>query len=163
MRKSLIGLMLGIVLCFGNVQEVKAVDGMDGLLLAELCAASTADGQKTSSADMACTMFINGVVNGYSIGLLTVGMKDDLCTPASSTGVQWALVVDKWFKENPEHRFKKAEIRRNLGDLEGCLKYLSDLPEGYDWVAKQIKREVKKKNTKLFKIKQAPLPKTMTA
>ena len=35
--------------------------------------------------------------------------------------------------------------------------------EGYDWVAKQIKREAKKKNTKLFKIKQAPLPKTMTA
>ena len=66
-------------------------------------------------------------------------------------------------EKNPEHRFKKAEIRRNLGDFKGCLKYLSDLPEGYDWVAKQIKREVKKKNTKLFKIKQAPLPKTMTA
>ena len=66
-------------------------------------------------------------------------------------------------EKNPEHRFKKAEIRRNLGDFKGCLKYLSDLPEGYDWVAKQIKREAKKKNTKVFKIKQAPLPKTMTA
>ena len=66
-------------------------------------------------------------------------------------------------EKNPEHRFKKAEIRRNLGDFKGCLKYLSDLPEGYDWVAKQIKREAKNKNTKLFKIKQAPLPKTMTA
>ena len=43
------------------------------------------------------------------------------------------------------------------------LKYLSDLPEGYDWVAKQIKREAKNKNKKLFKIKQALLPKTMTA
>ena len=74
------------------------------------------------------------------------------------------IKLDTFLNEkNPEHRFKKAEIRRNLGDLEGCLKYLSDLPEGYDWVAKQIKREVKKKNTKLFKIKQAPLPKTMTA
>ena len=74
------------------------------------------------------------------------------------------IKLDTFLNEkNPEHRFKKAEIRRNLGDFKGCLKYLSDLPEGYDWVAKQIKREAKKKNKKLFKIKQAPLPKTMTA
>ena len=66
-------------------------------------------------------------------------------------------------QKNPEHRFKKAEIRRNLGDFKGCLKYLSGLPRGYDWVAKQIKREAKKKNIKLFKVKQAPLPTTMTA
>jgi hypothetical protein len=54
---------------------------------------------------------------------------------------------------NPEDRIMKAEIKRQSGDFQEALKYLTDLPEEYHWVSEQIKQEINMKNTKVFELK----------
>ena len=58
MRKSLIGLMLGIVLCFGSVQEASALTGME---LKTVC--DSANNPKYTK--LPCLLFIQGVVYGF--------------------------------------------------------------------------------------------------
>ena len=47
----------------------------------------------------------------------------------------------------------KAEIKRQSGDFQEALKYLTDLPGEYHWVSEQIKQEISMKNTKVFELK----------
>ena len=54
---------------------------------------------------------------------------------------------------NPEDRIMKAEIKRQSGDFQEALKYLTDLPEEYHWVSEQIKQEINMKNIKVFELK----------
>ena len=110
MKQSLVILALGIVFCFGSVQDVKALDGLPGFFLEKICAISTADSGETSAFDMACTMYIGGVVNGYTAAILKAGIKDDLCTPANSHNEQWTLVVKKFFRDNPDRLNELATV-----------------------------------------------------
>ena len=54
---------------------------------------------------------------------------------------------------NPEDCIMKAEIKRQSGDFQEALKYLTDLPEEYHWVSEQIKQEINMKNIKVFELK----------
>ena len=54
---------------------------------------------------------------------------------------------------NPEDCIMKAEIKRQSGDFQEALKYLTDLPEEYRWVSEQIKQEINMKNIKVFVLK----------
>ena len=56
-------------------------------------------------------------------------------------------------EEKPANRIMKAEIKRQSGDFQEALKYLSDLPEESHWISEQMKQEIDTKNTKVFEIK----------
>ena len=54
----------------------------------------------------------------------------------------------------PTDRITKAEIKRQSGDFQEALQYLSDLPEEYHWVVEQMKQEIDLKNSKVFELIQ---------
>ncbi len=106
MKKSLLGLMLGIILCFGSVHDVKAFTSGEDLL--KFCE------KKPNSIDgVACHLYIKGVVEGFPIGELQRFMHmtgnyfaSELCIPEGVSVNQLTLIVVKYLKNYPEKLHK---------------------------------------------------------
>jgi hypothetical protein len=99
MKKSLLGLMLGIAFLFGNVQEASALTGME---LKGSC------DSKLEKHKLPCYIFIQGVVYGFQMGVL-IGSDGDLnaekktiCFPKGSNVKQWVAIVKKYIEDHPE-------------------------------------------------------------
>ena len=105
MKKSLLGLMLGIAFLFGNIQEASALTGME---LKTLC------DSKLKSNKLSCLLFIQGVVHGFGMGTM-IGSNNDrnavkktFCIPKDSTVGQWTAIVKKYLEDHPDklHHFR---------------------------------------------------------
>ncbi len=98
MKKSLLGLMLGITFLFGNIQEASALTGME---LKTLCA--------NNIQRLPCLRYVQGVVYGFQLGSMT-GSDGDLnaekkgvCFPKKNTSTgQWVAIVKKYLEDHPE-------------------------------------------------------------
>ena len=102
MKKSLLGLMLGIAFLFGNVQEASAVKGMQ---LKEICDWKN---NPRRISKLPCLLFIQGVVYGFGQGTL-IGSNNDrnavkktMCIPKDTTVGQWTAIVKKYLEDHPE-------------------------------------------------------------
>ena len=102
MKKSLLGLMLGIAFLFGNVQEASAVKGMQ---LKEICDWKN---NPRRISKLPCLLFIQGVVYGFQMGAMT-GTDGDLnaekktiCFPKDTNVRQWTAIVKKYLEDHPE-------------------------------------------------------------
>ena len=107
MHKSLIGLVLGIILCFGSVQEVKAryEGALTGYDILEFCTMP----KKASYPEGVCLGFTNGVEEGYMVGAILHGVtKKSFCKPKGVTRGQLILIVVKYLKDNPERLHYQA-------------------------------------------------------
>ena len=99
MKKSLLGLVFGIVLCFGNAQEILALEIFSGMDIKEICAAPD---------EQPCMMFMKGAWQGYQLGLLvgsggdTNFIKKTACVPSGVTLGQMKDIVQKFMQDNPE-------------------------------------------------------------
>jgi len=100
MKKSLLGLMLGIAFLFGNVQEASAVKGMQ---LKEICDWKN---NPRRISKLPCLLFIQGVVYGFDMGMLTESnndrnaIKKNMCIPKDKN--QWTTIVKKYLEDHPE-------------------------------------------------------------
>ena len=109
MRKSLLGLLLAIVLCFGSVQEVKAFGS--GVDLLENCENSD------HPQGIGCILYIKGLLDGFTMGErqrfispTTFFRKEgklyefisELCYPKGFSLIQARLIVIKHLKNHPE-------------------------------------------------------------
>ena len=101
MKKSLLGLMLGIAFLFGNTQEASALTGME---LKKVC--DYENNPKLRA--LSCLLFIQGVVYGFQQGTM-IGSGNDLnadkksiCLPKDSSVGQWTAVVKKYLEDHPE-------------------------------------------------------------
>ena len=102
MKKSLLGLMLGIAFFFGNVQEASAIKGMQ---LKEICDFKN---NPRRISKLPCLLFIKGVVYGFGQGTL-IGSNNDrnavkktMCIPKDTTVGQWTAIVKKYLEDHPE-------------------------------------------------------------
>ena len=50
-------------------------------------------------------------------------------------------------------RITIIELRRNLGRFEECLESIKELPESYDWLARQFARKCKKQDRMVFQVR----------
>jgi len=100
MKKSLLGLMLGIAFLFGNVQETSAIKGMQ---LKEICDWKN---NPRRISKLPCLLFIQGVVYGFDMGMLTESnndrnaIKKNMCIPKDKN--QWTTIVKKYLEDHPE-------------------------------------------------------------
>ena len=100
MKKSLLGLMLGIAFLFGNVQEASAIKGMQ---LKEICDWKN---NPRRISKLPCLLFIQGVVYGFDMGTLTESDNDrnatkkTMCIPKDKN--QWTTIVKKYLEDHPE-------------------------------------------------------------
>ena len=100
MKKSLLGLMLGIAFLFGNVQEASAIKGMQ---LKEICDWKN---NPRRISRLPCLLFIQGVVYGFDMGTLTGSDNDrnatkkTMCIPKDKN--QWTTIVKKYLEDHPE-------------------------------------------------------------
>ena len=102
MKKSLIGLMLGIAFLFGNVQEASAVKGME---LKKICDFKN---NPRRISKLPCLLYIKGVVHGFDMGT-HIGSDNDLnavkktmCIPKDTNVGQWTAIVKKYLEDHPE-------------------------------------------------------------
>ena len=102
MKKSLLGLMLGISFLFGNVQEASAVKGME---LKQICDWKS---NPRRISKLPCLLFIQGVVYGFGQGTL-IGSNNDrnavkktMCIPKDTTVGQWTAIIKKYLEDHPE-------------------------------------------------------------
>jgi len=100
MKKSLLGLMLGIAFLFGNVQEASAIKGME---LKQICDWKN---NPRRISKLPCLLFIQGVVYGFVQGTL-IGSNNDrnavkktMCVPKDKN--QWTTIVKKYLEDHPE-------------------------------------------------------------
>ena len=116
MKKSLLGLMLGITFLFGNIQEASAQ--LTGMKLKALC------DSKLESNQIPCLLFIEGVVEGFQMGTF-VGSDSDhnaekkvMCFPKNSNVGQWAAIFKKYLEDHPEdlHLIATTTIILSLRD-----------------------------------------------
>ena len=100
MKKSLLGLMLGIAFLFGNVQEASAIKGMQ---LKEICDWKN---NPRRISRLPCLLFIQGVVYGFDMGTLTESDNDrnatkkTMCIPKDKN--RWTTIVKKYLEDHPE-------------------------------------------------------------
>jgi len=100
MKKSLLGLMLGIAFLFGNVQEASAIEGMQ---LKEICDWKN---NPRRISRLPCLLFIQGVVYGFDMGTLTESDNDrnatkkTMCIPKDKN--QWTTIVKKYLEDHPK-------------------------------------------------------------
>ena len=102
MKKSLLGLMLGIAFLFGNVQEAPAIKGMQ---LKEICDWKN---NPRRISRLPCLLFIQGVVYGFDMGT-HIGSDNDrnavkktICIPKDTNVGQWTTIVKKYLEDHPE-------------------------------------------------------------
>ena len=107
MKKSLLSLMLGIVLCFGSVQEVKAF--INGSNILKYCETGNRSLPKLGWEMMSCVAYIDGTIQGFRLGTLVQATSKEkilfrakLCKPLEMDTTQKALIAIKWLKEHPE-------------------------------------------------------------
>jgi hypothetical protein len=122
MKKSLLGLMLGIVLCFGSVQEVSAryEGALTGSDILDFC---TDPSNKVSLSKGMCIGFTNGVEEGYIFGTVLHGVtKKAFCKPKGVSRGQVQLIVVKYLKDNPEqlHDFATLLIVKAMAQAFPC-------------------------------------------
>ena len=108
MKKSFLGLMLGIAFLFGNVQEASAIKGMQ---LKEICDWKN---NPRRISKLPCILFIQGVVYGFQQGT-TIGSGNDLnankktiCFPKDTSVGQWMAIVKKYLEDHPEELHNQA-------------------------------------------------------
>jgi hypothetical protein len=94
--------MLGIILCFGSVHDVKAFNSGEDLL--KFC-----EKKPNSTGDVGCHLYIKGLVEGFKQGELQRFMSmtgnyfaSELCIPEGVTFNQLTLIVVKYLKNHPE-------------------------------------------------------------
>ena len=102
MKKSLLGLVLGIAFLFGNVQEASAVKGME---LKKICDFKN---NPRRISKLPCLLYIKGVVHGFDMGT-HIGSDNDLnadkktiCFPKDTNVGQWTAIVKKYLEDHPE-------------------------------------------------------------
>jgi hypothetical protein len=70
----------------------------------DYCKLAEADPNKLSGSDldhaMMCTFYVNGVIDGYMIGVDPA--KSFICLPKNVTRGQFALIVAKYLDDHPE-------------------------------------------------------------
>lgn len=106
MKKSFLGLMLGIAFLFGNVQEASAIKGIQ---LKEICDWKN---NPRRISKLPCILFIQGVVYGFQQGT-TIGSGNDrnatkktMCIPKDKN--QWTTIVKKYLEDHPEELHNQA-------------------------------------------------------
>jgi len=102
MKKSLLGLMLGIAFLFGDVHEAFAIKGME---LKEICDFKN---NPRRISKLPCLLYIKGVVYGFDMGT-HIGSDNDrnavkktMCIPKDTNVGQWTTIVKKYLEDHPE-------------------------------------------------------------